>query len=566
MADEEIVETANEEAKSKDFIREIIDEHLSSGRFGNVHTRFPPEPNGYLTIGHAKAISINYDIAQDYGGKFNLRFDDTNPEREEIEYVDAIIEDIQWLGMQWDGEVLYTSNYFQQLYELAVQLIKDGKAYVDELSADEVKEYRGRWNEPGRNSPYRDRSPEENLELFEKMRIGEFEEGSCTLRAKIDMTSSNMNMRDPAMYRIIKKPHHRTDDTWCIYPTYDWAHGQSDSIEGITHSLCSIEFENHRPLYDWYLDQLKIHHPQQIEFSRLNLTHMLTSKRKLRQLVEEGLLSGWDDPRMPTLRGARRRGYTPEALVSFAREIGITKVYSTIDVKKLEDAQRADLNKRCERRMAVLRPLKLVITNYPEGQTEELEAINNPEDESAGTRMIPFGRELYIEQDDFMEDPPKKFFRMSPGTEVRFRYAYFVKCEEVVKDEAGNVIELRCTYDPATKGGDAPDGRKVKATIHWVSAEHAIDAEVRLYDHLFSVENPNKTEEGQDFTAHLNPNSLEILQNCKLEASLGDSEIGDRIQFERLGYFCKDLDSTKENPVFNRTVTLRDTWAKLKGK
>jgi len=552
--------------ESKDFIREMIDEHLASGRFDYVMTRFPPEPNGYLTIGHAKAIGINYDIAQEYGGKFNLRFDDTNPLREEAKYVDVIKEDIQWLGYDWEDRLYFASDYFDQLYEYAVQLIKAGKAYVDDLSAEEVKEYRGPWNEPGRNSPYRDRSVEENLDLFERMKNGEFDEGSRTLRAKIDMTSSNMNMRDPAMYRIIKKSHHRTGDKWCIYPTYDWAHGQSDSIEGITHSLCSMEFENHRPLYDWYLDQLGIHHPQQIEFSRLNLTHMLTSKRKLRQLVEDGLLAGWDDPRMPTLRGARRRGYTPEAIKNFCREIGITKVFSYIDIKKLEDALRADLNVRCERRMAVLRPLKVVITNFPEGEVEELDAINNPEDESAGTRKVPFTRELYIEQDDFMEDPPKKFFRMSPGVEVRFRYAFFVKCDEVVKDENGEVVQLNCTYDRATRGGDAPDGRKVKATIHWVSAEHAIDAEVRLYDHLFKVENPNKTEEGQDFTDHLNPNSLEVLTNCKLEPSLEEFEIGDRCQFERLGYFCVDPDSTSELPVFNRTVTLRDTWAKLKGK
>jgi len=552
--------------ESKDFIREMIDEHLASGRFDYVMTRFPPEPNGYLTIGHAKAIGINYDIAQEYGGKFNLRFDDTNPLREEAKYVDVIKEDIQWLGYDWEDRLYFASDYFDQLYEYAVQLIKAGKAYVDDLSAEEVKEYRGPWNEPGRNSPYRDRSVEENLDLFERMKNGEFDEGSRTLRAKIDMTSSNMNMRDPAMYRIIKKSHHRTGDKWCIYPTYDWAHGQSDSIEGITHSLCSMEFENHRPLYDWYLDQLGIHHPQQIEFSRLNLTHMLTSKRKLRQLVEDGLLAGWDDPRMPTLRGARRRGYTPEAIKNFCREIGITKVFSYIDIKKLEDALRADLNVRCERRMAVLRPLKVVITNFPEGEVEELDAINNPEDESAGTRKVPFTRELYIEQDDFMEDPPKKFFRMSPGVEVRFRYAFFVKCDEVVKDENGEVVQLNCTYDRATRGGDAPDGRKVKATIHWVSAEHAIDAEVRLYDHLFKVENPNKTEEGQDFTDHLNPNSLKVLTNCKLEPSLEEFEIGDRCQFERLGYFCVDPDSTSELPVFNRTVTLRDTWAKLKGK
>ena len=553
-----------QETRTRSFIHDIIDEDIRSGRFGGrVHTRFPPEPNGYLHIGHAKAICLNSSIAKEYGGKFNLRFDDTNPTKEEQRYIDAIIEDVRWLGADWEDRLFYASDYFQQLYEWAVQLIKDGKAYVDSLSAEEIREYRGTLTEPGRNSPYRDRSVEENLELFEKMRRGEFKEGEAVLRAKIDMSSPNLNMRDPVMYRILHTEHPRTGNKWCIYPMYDWAHGQSDSIEGITHSLCTLEFEDHRPLYDWFLDQLGIYHPRQIEFARLNLTYTVLSKRKLIRLVEEGHVNGWDDPRMPTIAGMRRRGSTPEAIRDFCTMVGVAKSNSIVEFEMLEHAIRQDLNRRAERRMAVLRPLKVVIENYPEGQTEWLEAINNPEDESAGTRTIPFSRELYIEQEDFMEEPVKKFYRLAPGREVRLRYGYFITCTDVVKDENGQIIELRCTYDPETRGGYAPDGRKVKATLHWVSAEHARQAEVRLFDRLFLTENPDDAPEGQDFIANLNPNSLEVVENAYVEPSLAEAKPGDRFQFERLGYFCMDPDSTPEKPVFNRTVALRDTWKKI---
>jgi glutaminyl-tRNA synthetase len=544
-----------------DFIREIINEDLRSGRFDHVHTRFPPEPNGYLHIGHAKAICIDFGIAADYGGLCNLRFDDTNPVKEDVEYVEAIQEDIRWLGYDWGDRLFYASDYFEQLYDLAVQLIKKGKAYVCDLSPEEIRAYRGTLTEPGRESPYRNRTVEENLDLFRRMREGEFPEGSRTLRAKIDMASPNIVLRDPVMYRILKAPHHRTGTKWCIYPTYDWAHGQCDALEGITHSLCSLEYEIHRPLYDWFLDQLGIHHPRQIEFARLNLSHTALSKRKLRRMVEEGIVSGWDDPRMPTLRGLRRRGYTPEAIHDFIRQIGVAKTDSVVDIALLEHCIREDLNKRAPRVMAVLRPLKVVLDNYPEGLVEELPAINNPEDPSMGTRPVPFSRVLYIERDDFREDPPKGYFRLAPGREVRLRYAYFIRCERVVKDERGEIVELHCTYDPATRGGDAPDGRKVKATLHWVSAAHAIEAEVRLYDRLFA--DPNPDQEGRDFTEFLNPRSLEVLTGCKLEPSLATAKPGDRFQFERLGYFCVDPDSAPGAPVFNRTIGLRDTWAKI---
>ena len=544
-----------------DFIREIINEDLRSGRFDHVHTRFPPEPNGYLHIGHAKAICIDFGIAADYGGLCNLRFDDTNPVKEDVEYVEAIQEDIRWLGYDWGDRLFYASDYFEQLYDLAVQLIKKGKAYVCDLSPEEIRAYRGTLTEPGRESPYRNRTVEENLDLFRRMREGEFPEGSRTLRAKIDMASPNIVLRDPVMYRILKAPHHRTGTKWCIYPTYDWAHGQCDALEGITHSLCSLEYEIHRPLYDWFLDQLGIHHPRQIEFARLNLSHTALSKRKLRRMVEEGIVSGWDDPRMPTLRGLRRRGYTPEAIHDFIRQIGVAKTDSVVDIALLEHCIREDLNKRAPRVMAVLRPLKVVLDNYPEGLVEELPAINNPEDPSMGTRPVPFSRVLYIERDDFRQDPPKGYFRLAPGREVRLRYAYFIRCERVVKDERGEIVELHCTYDPATRGGDAPDGRKVKATLHWVSAAHAIEAEVRLYDRLFA--DPNPDQEGRDFTEFLNPRSLEVLTGCKLEPSLATAKPGDRFQFERLGYFCVDPDSAPGAPVFNRTIGLRDTWAKI---
>jgi glutaminyl-tRNA synthetase len=554
------------ESRSLNFIEEIVEEHNRTGRFGGrVHTRFPPEPNGYLHIGHAKSICLNYGLARKYGGKFNLRYDDTNPTTEEQEYVDSIREDVRWLGADWEGREFYASDYFDQLYEWAEKLIKEGKAYVDDLPAEEIARYRGDIK-GGKPSPYRDRPPEESLDLFRRMRAGEFPDGSRTLRAKIDMASPNFHLRDPIMYRIIHASHHRTGDKWCIYPMYDWAHGQSDSIEGITHSICTLEFEIHRPLYDWYIEALGIYHPQQIEFARLNLTYTVLSKRRLIQLVTEKHVSGWDDPRMPTICGVRRRGYTPEAIRKFCERIGVSKYDGVIDITWLEDALREDLNKRAPRVMGVLRPLRVVIENYPEGQTEEMDAVNNPEDPSAGTRKVPFSKVLYIERDDFRENPPKDFFRLAPGREVRFRYAYFVRCVGVEKDAAGNVVELRCTYDPATKGGDAPDGRKVKGTIHWVSAQHAIDAEVRLYDHLFAKPDPDDVPEGQTYLANLNPRSLEVLTGCKLEPSLAAAKVGDRFQFERLGYFCADKDSAPGKLVFNRSVTLRDTWAKIEKK
>jgi glutaminyl-tRNA synthetase len=546
-----------------DFIRARVAEDLKTGKYGGrVHTRFPPEPNGYLHIGHAKSICLNFGIAQENeGGLCNLRFDDTNPTKEEQEYVDSIKEDVRWLGFDWGDREYYASDYFDQLCHWAVQMIKDGKAYVCDLNADETREYRGTLKQPGKNSPYRERSVEENLELFEKMRAGEFPNGARTLRAKIDMSHPNLNMRDPVMYRIMHAAHHRSGDKWCVYPMYDFTHGQSDSIEGITHSICTLEFENHRPLYDWYLETLGIYRPQQIEFARLNLTYTVMSKRKLLTLVQEKHVDGWDDPRMPTICGLRRRGYTPQAIRAFCERIGVAKFNSTVDLALLEFCLREDLNKRAPRVMSVLKPLKVVIENYPDGRVEQLDAVNNPEDESAGTRKVPFSKVLYIERDDFMEDPPKKYFRLAPGREVRLRYGYFITCAGVVKNAGGEVAELRCTYDPATRGGNAPDGRKVKATIHWVSAEHAVDAEVRLYETLFSVEDP---EEGDDFRTHLNPNSLEVLRGCKLEPCLASPQAELPYQFERLGYFMVDSkDSTSDRPVFNRTVTLRDTWAKI---
>jgi len=556
--------TTDEPARPLDFIRDIVTEDCRTGKWeGRVHTRFPPEPNGYLHIGHAKSICLNFGVAREFGGKCNLRFDDTNPVKEEQEYIDSIKEDVRWLGFDWEDREYYGSDYFEQFYDWAVELIQAGKAYVCDLTGDEVRAHRGTLTEPGRDSPYRGRSVEENLDLFERMRAGEFPNGSRTLRAKVDMAHPNLNMRDPVMYRIVHAPHPHVGDKWCIYPTYDWAHGQEDSIERITHSICTLEFENHRPLYDWFLDQLGIYHPQQIEFARLNLTYTVMSKRKLLLLVKDGHVRGWDDPRMPTICGFRRRGYTPESIRSFCAEIGVAKFNSTIDIGLLEHHLRQDLNKRSPRVMAVLRPLRVVIENYPEDQVEEMEAINNPEDAAMGTRKVPFSRVLYIERQDFMEDPPRKFYRLAPGREVRLRYAYFVTCTDVVKDADGQIVELRCAYDPATRGGDAPDGRKVKSTLHWVSAAHAIPAEVRLYDHLFTKENPDDVAEGEDFTANLNPHSLEILGNCQLEPSLASAEPGDRYQFERLGYFCVDPDSTAEKPVFNRTATLRDPWAKL---
>ncbi len=555
-----------EEPKAKsNFIRDIVDEHLKSGRFTGVMTRFPPEPNGYLHIGHAKSIHLNFGLARDYGGVCNLRMDDTNPETEDIEYVNAIKENVRWLGFDWEDREYYASDYYEKLYDWAVELIKKGVAYVCDLSVDEVREYRGTVTKAGKDSPWRNRSVEENLDLFSRMRAGEFPDGSKTPRAKIDMSHPNMLMRDPLMYRIRREHHYRRGDVWCIYPTYDWAHGQSDSIEGITQSICTLEFEVHRPLYDWYLDQLGVHHPQQIEFARLNLSHTVLSKRKLLELVESRLVGGWDDPRMPTISGFRRRGYTPEAIANFTEIIGVAKDNSIVDTALLEMCLRDHLNRTAPRRMAVLRPLKVVITNYPEDRVEEFEAVNNPEDESAGTRKVLFGREIYIEQEDFMEDPPKKFYRLAPGREVRLRYAYFVKCEEVVKDGEGNVVELRCTYDPETRGGDnPPDGRKVKATLHWVSARHAVDAEVRLYETLFTVRDPGSVSEGEDWKSTLNPNSLEVLKGCKLEPALKDAEPESRWQFERMGYFVADWrDSKPGAPVFNRAVTLRDEWARI---
>jgi glutaminyl-tRNA synthetase len=551
-------------ARPSNFVRDIVLEDLKTNKYqGRVHTRFPPEPNGYLHIGHAKSICLNFGLAAEFGGKTNLRFDDTNPEKEEQEYVDSIIEDARWLGADWGDRMFYASDYFDQLHAWAVQLIKDGKAYVDDLPADEVRKYRGSLTEPGKESPYRNRSVEENLDLFERMRQGEFPDGSRTLRAKIDMASPNLNMRDPVMYRILLASHHRTGDKWCIYPMYDFAHGQSDSLEQITHSVCTLEFEDHRPLYNWFIQQLGIFPSQQIEFDRLNLTFTLLSKRKLLQLVNEGRVRGWDDPRMPTLSGIRRRGYTPEAIRNFCAAIGVSKTNGIIDLAMLEHYVREDLNKRALRVMAVLRPLKVVIDNYPEGQVDELDVINNPEDASAGTRKVPFSRVLFIEQDDFREAPPKKFFRLTVGQEVRLRGGYFITCKSLVKNENGEVAEVHCTYDPETRSGNAPDNRKVKATIHWVSAQHAIDAEVRLYENLFSKEDPGDVPEGQDFTVNLNPNSLEVITDAKLEPSLASAKAGDRYQFERLGYFCADLDSKPGTLVFNRTVPLRDTWAKI---
>ncbi len=548
-----------------DFIRSMVVEDLRSGKHdGRVVTRFPPEPNGFLHIGHAKSICLNFGIAREFKGVCHLRFDDTNPIKEEDRYLRAIAEDVKWLGFDWGPHLYYASDYFGQLYEWAVQLIRDGKAYVDDLSAEEIREHRGTLTRPGKESPYRNRTVEENLDLFERMRKGEFPDGSRTLRARVDMASPNLNLRDPVMYRILKVPHHRTGDAWCIYPMYDWAHGQSDSIEKITHSICTLEFEDHRPLYDWFQENLGIYRSQQIEFARLNLSYTVMSKRRLLELVREGRVSGWDDPRMPTISGLRRRGYTPESIRDFCDRIGVAKADSVVDIALLEHCVREDLNKNAPRRMAVLRPLRVVLTNYPEGASEELEAVNNPEDPEAGMRNVPFSSVLYIEQEDFMEDPPKKFFRLAPGREVRLRYAYFIKCNEVVKDPAsGRIVELRCTYDPATRGGDAPDGRKVKATLHWVSAEHAADAEVRLYDHLFTQEDPDEVSEGQDWKSNLNASSLETLTECKLEPSLLNEEPGWRCQFERLGYFCVDPDSTSGRRVFNRTVTLKDTWAKI---
>jgi glutaminyl-tRNA synthetase len=555
------------ETGPSNFIREIILDDLKTNKYqGRVHTRFPPEPNGYLHIGHAKSITLNFGLAQEFGGKCNLRFDDTNPSKEETEYVDSIIEDARWLGGDWGDRLFYASDYFGQLYEWAIQLIKAGKGYVDDLSPDDVRKQRGTLTEPGQQSPYRNRTVEENLDLFARMKAGEFPDGTRTLRAKIDMGSPNLNLRDPIMYRILHAEHHRTGNQWCIYPMYDFAHGQSDSMEGITHSICTLEFEDHRPLYDWYVEQLGIYHPQQIEFDRLNITYTLLSKRKLLALVQNKLVRSWDDPRMPTISGLRRRGYTPEAIRNFCKRVGVSKTNGTTELGLLEYFIREDLNKRAPRVMAVLRPLRLVIDNYPEGQVEQMEAVNNPEDESMGTRTVPFSRVLYIEQDDFREDPPKQYFRLAPGREVRLRYGYFVTCRSVVKDAAGQVIELHCTYDPATRGGNAPDGRKVKSTIHWVSAEHALDAEVRLYETLFTTENPNEVEEGQDFTVNLNPQSLEVLPEAKLEPSLRDAKSGTGYQFERLGYFSVDPDTTPEKLAFNRTVALRDTWAKIEKK
>jgi glutaminyl-tRNA synthetase len=548
------------------FIKHIIDDDLKAGKNdGRVHTRFPPEPNGYLHIGHAKSICLNFGLAEQYNGLCNLRYDDTDPSKEEIEYVDSIKEDVRWLGYDWGDREFFASNYFEQLFEYAVQLVKAGKAYVDSLSADEIRHYRGTLTEPGKNSPYRERSVAENLDLFERMRAGEFQDGDHVLRAKIDMTSPNIIMRDPTLYRIKHVSHYRTGNMWCIYPMYDFTHCLSDSIEGITHSNCTLEFETNRVLYDWVLDQLEVYHPRQIEFARLNLTFTVLSKRKLIRLVQERHASAWDDPRMPTISGLRRRGYTPEAIRNFCDRIGVAKADSMVDMALLEFCIREDLNKTAPRVMGVLRPLKVVIENYPAGQVEELEAINNPGDQSMGTRKVPFSRELYIERDDFMEDPPRKFFRLAPGREVRLRYAYFIKCVDVVKDPAsGEIVELRCTYDPATRGGDAPDGRKVKGTLHWVSAEHSNPAEVRLYDHFFVKENPNEVEEGKDFTDYINPKSLEILKDCRVEPSLADTKPGERCQFERLGYFCVDAKESKPDAlIFNRTVTLRDTWARI---
>ena len=557
--------TVADMAASTDFIREIVAEDLKSNKFGGrVVTRFPPEPNGYLHIGHAKAICLSFGIAAESGGVCHLRYDDTNPAREATEYVLSQQEDIRWLGWDWGEHLYFTSDYFQKLYQYAVQLIEAGKAFVDDLSQEETREYRGTLKAPGRESPHRDRSVEENLDLFSRMREGEFDEGTRVLRAKIDMASGNLNMRDPVLYRILKTPHHRTGDEWSIYPMYDFAHGQSDSIEGVTHSLCSMEYEDHRPLYDWLLDELDIYHPQQIEFARLNLSHTVLSKRKLIELVEQGHVTGWDDPRMPTISGMRRRGYTPEAIRSFIDQVGVAKRQNTVEMGLLEHCVRQDLNKRAPRVMGVIRPLKVVIENFPEGKVDQLEAVNNPEDPAMGSREVPFSREIYIEREDFMEDPPKKFLRLAPGREVRLRYGYLVTCVEAVKNETGDVVELRCTYDSETRGGQAADGRKVRGTLHWVSAPHSIEAEVRLYDHLFSVERPDDPEDGAEPMSYLNPKSAETLTSCRVEPSLADAEPGSRYQFERLGYFCVDsVDSAPGRLVFNRTVSLRDSWAKI---
>jgi glutaminyl-tRNA synthetase len=560
---ESSAESSTESGGRSNFIRDIIIQDIKAGDHGGrVQTRFPPEPNGYLHIGHAKAICLDFGLAAEFGGKCNLRFDDTNPSKEETEYVESIMEDVQWLGFKWDG-LFFASDYFQQLYEWAVQLIKTGNAYVCDLSADEVREYRGTLTEPGKDSPYRNRSVEENLDLFERMKNGEFPDGSRTLRAKIDMASPNLNMRDPVLYRILHMEHHRTGDRWCIYPMYDYAHGQSDSIEKVTHSICTLEFDDHRPLYNWFIEQLGIFPSRQYEFDRLSITYTVMSKRKLLRLVQEGRVKGWDDPRMPTLSGMRRRGYTSEAIRNFCANVGVSRTNGITQLSHLEYFLREDLNKHAARVMAVLQPLRVVIDNYPDDLVEEMDAVNNPEDASAGTRKVPFSKVLYIEQEDFREDPPKQYYRLAPGREVRLRYGYLITCRSVVKDAEGNVVELHCAYDPETRGGNTPDGRKVKSTIHWVSAAHAVDAEVRLYDTLFTKENPDDVEEGQDFTANLNPNSLEVLTSCKVEPSLRDATPGARYQFERTGYFSVDPDSTAGKPVFNRTIGLRDTWAKI---
>jgi glutaminyl-tRNA synthetase len=569
MAETELAKSAGTpepeaSAPRLDFIRETIEEHNRTGRFNKrVHTRFPPEPNGYLHLGHAKSICLNFGLALEYGGKANMRFDDTNPVKEEQEYVDNILADVRWLGFDWEDRLFYASDYFDQLHAWAIQLIKMGKAYVDDLTADQIREYRGTLTQAGKDSPFRNRPVEQNLALFEQMKNGDFPDGARVLRAKIDMAAPNINLRDPVLYRILHAEHHRTGDKWCIYPMYDWAHGQSDSIEGITHSICTLEFEDHRPLYEWFIDTLGLYKPQQIEFARLNLTRTVMSKRKLITLVKDQHVRGWDDPRMPTISGARRRGYPPEAIREFVSATGVAKSNGMVEYAMLEYYIRQNLNKTAPRVMAVIKPLKVVITNYPEVQTEEFDAVNNPEDPAAGTRKVPFSKVLYIEQDDFMENPPSKFYRLAPGREVRLRYAYFIKCENVVKDAAGNITEVHCTYDPATRGGDAPDGRKVKATIHWVSAAHAIQSEVRLYESLYTVENPNDLTEGQDFTDVINPTSLTVIANAQVEPSLKSAQAGQRFQFERLGYFCLDPDTTADQVVFNRTVSLKDEWAKV---
>ncbi|MGB3649581.1 MAG: glutamine--tRNA ligase/YqeY domain fusion protein [Desulfobulbales bacterium] len=562
--------TAQEKGPAANFIAAIVSADIRANKNdGRVMTRFPPEPNGYLHIGHAKSICLNFGLAQDFNGVCNLRFDDTNPTKEEQQYIDSIKEDVRWLGFDWQERLYFASDYFEKFYEFALFLIKKGRAYVDSLSAEEIREHRGTLTQAGRESPYRQRSVAENLDLFARMKAGEFTDGTHVLRAKINMASGNLNMRDPVMYRILHASHHRTGDAWCIYPMYDFAHGQSDSIEGITHSICTLEFEDHRPLYDWFIDELELAcHPQQIEFARLNLTYTIMSKRKLVRLVSEGHVQDWDDPRLPTISGLRRRGFTPEAIRDFCERIGVAKKDSTVDMALLEHCLREDLNKRAPRVMAVLKPLKVVLENYPEGQVEELDAVNNPEDPAAGSRKVPFARELYIEQDDFMEEPFKKFFRLAPGREVRLRYGYFITCTGIKKDDVtGEILELRCTYDPATRGGNAPDGRKVKATLHWVSAQHSLPAEVRLYSHLFTRENPAAAEEGEDFTTYINPESLEILSGCQLEPNLADAQPESIYQFERLGYFCADRhDCTEGRLVFNRSVTLRDAWAKIQKK